>query len=152
MRCTLPAVVVSILLGACGLFISINVAGSAEISTGSGVVIGAQGEVLTNAHVVANCGQITVRSPSGQTAAAFPMARDEKNDLAVIRSQLPPSAVATFRDAPIRAGEMVVALGYPLSGLLATTPNLTVGNVSALAGLGDDTRYLSDHRTCAARQ
>ena len=35
-----------------------------------------------------------------------------------------------------------MALGYPLSGLLATTANLSVGNVSALAGLGDDLRYL----------
>jgi hypothetical protein len=33
-------------------------------------------------------------------------------------------------------------LGYPLSGLLASTANLSVGNVSALAGLGDDSRYL----------
>jgi hypothetical protein len=33
-------------------------------------------------------------------------------------------------------------LGYPLPGLLASTANLTVGNVSALAGLGDDSRYL----------
>jgi S1-C subfamily serine protease len=33
-------------------------------------------------------------------------------------------------------------MGYPLAGLLATTANLTVGNVSALAGLGDDARYL----------
>jgi hypothetical protein len=42
----------------------------------------------------------------------------------------------------VRAGDTVVALGYPLAGLLATTANLTVGNVSALAGLGDDSRYL----------
>jgi hypothetical protein len=42
----------------------------------------------------------------------------------------------------VRAGDAVVALGYPLVGLLATTANLTVGNVSALAGLGDDSRYL----------
>jgi Trypsin-like peptidase domain len=35
-----------------------------------------------------------------------------------------------------------VALGYPLSGLLAGTASLSVGNVSALAGLGDDTRFL----------
>jgi hypothetical protein len=33
-------------------------------------------------------------------------------------------------------------LGYPLSGLLATTANLSVGNVSALAGLDDDSRYV----------
>jgi surface antigen len=33
-------------------------------------------------------------------------------------------------------------LGYPLSGLLASTANVSVGNVSALAGLADDSRYL----------
>jgi uncharacterized protein len=71
------------------------------------------------------------------------IARDEKNDLAVVRSKLPLSSVVAFREGgPVRAGDAVVALGYPLSGLLATTANLSVGNVSALAGLGDDSRYL----------
>jgi S1-C subfamily serine protease len=124
------------------IFSSMNFGRTADISIGSGVVIGAQGEVLTNAHVVENCAQITIRSSSGDVASAFLVAHDEKNDLAIIRRQLPLSAVATFREGPIRAGEMVVALGYPLSGLLATTANLTVGNVSALAGLADDSRYL----------
>jgi S1-C subfamily serine protease len=50
---------------------------------------------------------------------------------------------------PVRAGDVVVALGYPLSGLLASSPNVSVGNVSALAGLGDDSRYL---QTSAPRQ
>jgi hypothetical protein len=92
--------------------------------------------------VVENCTKITVRSSSAASAAVL-VARDEKNDLAVVRSKLPLSSVATFREgAPVRAGDAVVALGYPLSGLLATTANLSVGNVSALAGLGDDSRYL----------
>ena len=48
-----------------------------------------------------------------------------------------------FREGlPVRAGDAIVALGYPLSGLLATEANLSVGNVSALAGVADDTRYL----------
>ena len=51
--------------------------------------------------------------------------------------------MAAFLDGgPVRAGDPVTALGYPLSGILATTANLSVGNVSALAGLGDDSRYL----------
>jgi hypothetical protein len=71
------------------------------------------------------------------------IARDEKNDLAVVRSKTPISSVTNFRaGAPVRAGDAVVALGYPLSGVLATAANLSVGNVSALAGLGDDSRYL----------
>ena len=100
------------------------------------------GEVLTNAHVVENCTKIIIRSSSA-ASAAFLVARDEKNDLALVRSKLPLSSVVAFREGgPVRAGDAVVALGYPLSGLLATTANLSVGNVSALAGLGDDSRYL----------
>jgi S1-C subfamily serine protease len=36
----------------------------------------------------------------------------------------------------------LVSLGYPLSGLLSSDANVSVGNVSALAGLRDDSRYL----------
>jgi S1-C subfamily serine protease len=124
------------------LIISIGSVHAADTSSGSGVVIGDHGEVLTNAHVVENCTQITVRFSSAASAALV-VARDEKNDLAVVRSKTPISSFAKFRDGtPVRAGDAVVALGYPLSGLLATTANLTVGNVSALAGLRDDSRHL----------
>ena len=116
--------------------------GRAADASGSGAVIGLRGEVLTNAHVVKDCTQIAIRSSSGDSAGAVVIALDEKNDLAVVRSQTAFSSVAALRDQPIRTGDSVVALGYPLSGLLATTANLTVGNVSALAGLGDDSRYL----------
>ena len=116
---------------------------AADASSGSGVVIGTHGEVLTNAHVVKNCAKITVRSSSGDPASAILIAQDEKNDLAVLRSDSPLSSFAAFREGgPVRAGDAVVVLGYPLQGLLATTANLSVGNVSALAGARDDSRYL----------
>ena len=115
---------------------------AAENSYGSGVVVGDHGEVLTNAHVVKNCTRITVRTSAQDSAVALVVARDDQNDLAVVRSNTPLSPVATFRDGPIRAGDEVVALGYPLAGILASTANLTVGHVSALAGLGDDARFL----------
>ena len=110
-------------------------------SFGSGVVFGAGGEVLTNAHVVNNCTKITIGASSA--SAATLVASDEKNDLAVVRGNVHLSSVIAFREGkPVRAGDVVVAVGYPLSGLLATTPNVSVGNVSALAGLGDNSRYL----------
>ena len=103
--------------------------------------------------MIEHCTQITVRSSSGDSAAALVIARDEKNDLAVVRGTLPFTSVVAFRDGgPVRAGETVVALGYPLSGLLATSANLTVGNVSALAGLSDDSRYLQISSPRAAWQ
>jgi len=125
------------------LAISMASGHAADALSGSGVVVGDHGEVLTNAHVVNACAQISVRSSPADLATAQLIARDEKNDLAVVRSTAPLSSVATFRDGkPVRAGDAIVALGYPLAGLLATTANLTVGNVSALAGLRDDSRYL----------
>src|SRR5262249_21233898 len=87
-----------------------------------------------------NCMKITIGASS---ASAALVASDTKNDLAVVRGNVHLSSIVAFREGkPVRAGDVVVALGYPLSGLLATTPNVTVGNVSALAGIGDDTRYL----------
>jgi S1-C subfamily serine protease len=115
---------------------------AADTFTGSGVVIGTRGEILTNSHVVEGCETITVQFSSKNSETAVVVARDQKNDLAVVRSRNPSPAVAAFQEgAPLRAGDAVVALGYPLSGLLATAASLSVGNVSALAGLGDDSRY-----------
>jgi hypothetical protein len=118
----------------------------AEISTGSGVVIGTKGEILTNSHVVEACQTITVKLASGISQPSTLIARDERNDLAVIRlggTDNPPASIAMLREGlPVRPGDAIVALGYPLSGVLATEANVSVGNVSALAGLADDSRYL----------
>jgi len=119
-----------------------SVRGASSIG-GSGVIISAGGDILTNAHVVNDCAQISVRNSSGVSTSAFLVARDEINDLAVVRSKTTYTSVAAFREgSSVRAGDAVVALGYPLSGLLSTTASVSVGNVSALAGLRDDTRYL----------
>ena len=112
-------------------------------STGSGVLIGAHGEILTAAHVVEGCDATTVQFPSKPMQPADVVARDDQNDLAVLRTANPPAgAGVAFREGkPIRPGDNVVALGYPLSGLLASSANLSVGIISALAGLGNDSRY-----------
>lgn len=41
-----------------------------------------------------------------------------------------------------RLGETVAAFGFPLTQLLATSGNFTLGNITAMAGIGDDTRYI----------
>src|ERR1700756_3249581 len=57
-----------------------------RLARGSGVVVGSRGEILTNAHVVKDCTRISVRPPSGHSFAARVIARDDKNDLAVVTS------------------------------------------------------------------
>jgi S1-C subfamily serine protease len=119
---------------------------AADISSGSGVVIGVHGEVLTNAHVVEACRTITVKLASRNSETAVLVTRDERNDLAVVRingTNNLLTSVAAFREgAPIRAGDSIVALGYPLPGLLATDANVSIDSVSALSGIADDSRYL----------
>jgi S1-C subfamily serine protease len=45
-------------------------------------------------------------------------------------------------DNGLRAGDSVVAVGFPFPGLLASEANVTTGTVSALAGIGNDARFL----------
>jgi serine protease Do len=42
----------------------------------------------------------------------------------------------------IRLGESVASFGYPLANVLSSSGNFALGNITALAGLGDDSRYL----------
>jgi uncharacterized protein len=44
--------------------------------------------------------------------------------------------------AAVRAGERVVAVGFPLVSFLAEQANVTIGDVSSLAGISGDSRYL----------
>ena len=77
----------------------------------------------------------------GATADAKIVARDVRNDLALLGTALTVKKVAAFR-ASIRLGEPVEAFGYPLADVLARSGNFTLGNVSALVGIGEDSRYL----------
>jgi Trypsin-like peptidase domain/Sel1 repeat len=105
--------------------------------SGSGFVVTRRGHILTNAHVIEGCGlvQVGVNSTGHHTAQV--VATDLQNDLALLRITPGAPAVASFRQgALIRQGERVIAMGFPLHGLLASAPNLTSGAVSAVAGIG----------------
>jgi serine protease Do len=107
-------------------------------SSGTGFAISSRGDVLTNNHVVDGCTSITLEQSGQSGIAGSVIARDRTNDLAVLRSNLKPGVVFALKPE-LRVGENVAVFGFPLSDRLATTGNFTVGYVSALAGLGDDT-------------
>jgi putative serine protease PepD len=113
--------------------VTLNVDGSTESGTGSGVIIRSDGYILTNNHVVAvaaNGGTITVDFYKGkQKVPARIVGRDPKTDLAVVRvngTNLP--AATLGQSSSLVVGDPVVALGAPL-GLSST---VTSGIVSAL--------------------
>jgi S1-C subfamily serine protease len=111
------------------------------VKTGTGFFVTNDGRVITNAHVVRDCTEIHVGTGQGNFADARVIARDTTNDLALLKVDINSSRVASLR-FPVRLGENVEAFGYPLTQLLATTGNFTTGNVTALAGIGDDSRYI----------
>jgi S1-C subfamily serine protease len=110
-------------------------------SSGTGFLITTAGVVLTNAHVVENCSAIRATASQGTTSAAKVVARDVLNDLALLSTGLAVNKVAAFRSTA-RLGEAVEAFGYPLTDVLSKSGNFTLGNVSALVGVGEDSRYL----------
>lgn len=99
-------------------------------SAGSGVIIGEDGTILTNYHVVAGATNLEVKFADGSTASAEVVGDDPGNDLAVIRADTSgiTVTVATLGDsASVRIGDPVLAIGNPFS--LAGT--MTQGIVSA---------------------
>jgi S1-C subfamily serine protease len=114
-----------------------------QVSSGSGFLLSTTGHVVTNSHVVRSCSRISVRAPGGSVSPAKVLARTEADDLAVLKADMRADIAATLRTGPsVRVGEAIVVFGFPLSGLLASTGNATTGNVTALAGLRDDSRQL----------
>ena len=69
--------------------------------------------------------------------------KDKVNDLELIKVKFETPTFAMFRSGKkVRPGDSVVAFGFPLMGLLSSSGALTTGTITALAGLGDDTRML----------
>ena len=111
-------------------------------SAGSGILVSRDGMVLTNAHVVEQCRTISVKPADGPTLVANLAAKDAGNDLALLKTSLRGIDIARFReDRPLRSGDDVVVVGYPLSSLLSREANVTAGVISAMAGIHGDVRH-----------
>src|SRR5579863_1714504 len=97
---------------------------------GSGFLINADGQILTNNHVVSGSSQVEVTLPDQSTYKAEILDRDQVNDLALIK--IAPKRKLPFLNLGdsehIQVGQKVLAIGQPL-GLDGT---LTVGVISTL--------------------
>lgn len=115
---------------------SLNLFGGGETqkqgeATGSGIVIDANGTILTNYHVVENAIKVTVSFEKGKAVEAKVVGKDPSNDLAVLRIStdgltLHPLTLGDSSTAQV--GDPVLAIGNPFD--LERT--LTTGVISAL--------------------
>ncbi|MET9969304.1 trypsin-like peptidase domain-containing protein [Streptomyces sp. NPDC006356] len=110
--------------------VEINAQSNAGSSTGSGVIITSDGEIVTNNHVVSGASSIKVRTSDGKQYTAEVVGTDSSKDLALIKLQNASGlTVATLGDSSgVQVGDQVVAIGSP-EGLTGT---VTSGIVSAL--------------------
>jgi serine protease Do len=103
-------------------------------SMGSGVIISADGDVVTNAHVVRNATRIKVTLPDNREFPAELEGIDETRDLALLKitgKDLPAAAMGNSDDLMI--GEWSIAIGNPFGFMLEDAqPTVTVGVISAL--------------------
>ncbi|MGV8859092.1 S1C family serine protease [Rhodoglobus sp.] len=127
--------VTSVVAKAAPAIVTINVSGQNTGGSGSGVIISADGNVITNAHVVTLDGKVadpkvTVTTNDGRLLSATVVGFDSISDIAVIHiddaSDMPFIDIAD--SSKLNVGDATVAIGAPL-GLSGT---VTSGIVSAL--------------------
>ena len=105
-----------------------------EQGSGSGIIISADGYIVTNQHVIDGATEIEVVLNTGTTYQAKVVGQDTKTDLAVLKIE--PKADETLTAAvlgdstTVQVGELAVAIGNPMG--MEFSGSVTAGIVSAV--------------------
>lgn len=108
--------------------------------SGSGFLLHQTNFIVTAYHVIEGASQIAIRFPSGASYSARIAARDIKNDLAILKLlEFTPNEDGFRMDlkSSLSAGDLVHALGFPLTNELGQQPSIVSGEVSSTTGLDD---------------
>ena len=101
------------------------------VGVGTGIILDEDGYVLTNNHVIADAGAITVTLHDGESYRGLLVGGETNPDIAIIKldaSGLQPANTGTSSD--LRVGEDVIAIGHALA--LSGGPTVSRGVISAL--------------------
>ncbi|AFL76089.1 S1 family peptidase [Thiocystis violascens] len=108
-----------------------TVPGKRLASIGAGFFVDTEGALLTNAHVVKDCGALVVSRPGGEMRPARLIAAEPGIDLALIKTDFRPQRGAVFAPPDALLPTRVSIIGYPNQGLAPLRPLLTAGGISA---------------------
>ena len=114
-----------------GSVVSISASAQSGKSSGTGIVLSADGYLITNHHVIENAQVIAVQTSDDRQFQASIIGSDEASDLAVLKVDATDLQPAEFGDSgKLAVGDRVVAIGDPLGAQLRGT--MTSGIVSAI--------------------
>ena len=113
-------------------------------SSGSGIIMTADGYIVTNAHVVEDAAGITVVLENGDAYAAELIGADSDTDLAVLKIEASNLTYAEFGNSDeLERGDRVIAIGNPGAMILAEVGDFSnfasADKLLAYAGLSPST-------------
>lgn len=110
-------------------------------STGTAFIVSSNGYALTNYHVIDGCAEV---KNAGEDADIKIIGGDKINDIALLKLGGNDYDFAKISRNPdeLRQGDEIIVFGYPLSSDLSSKGNLTVGSVSSLIGLENNTNVI----------
>lgn len=107
----------------------------APAGMGSGLILSADGNILTNNHVVASADALRVRLHDGREFDARIIGRDRATDLAVLRIDAEGLTQAVMGDSDeLEVGDWVVAVGNPFGFESTVTAGIISGKGRSLSG------------------
>lgn len=118
---------------------------------GSGVIVGEEGVILTNDHVVEDANDIYVRLMDGREFEAAVQGKDSNTDLAVIKIEAKDMPAIKIGDSDaLRVGQWVLAIGSPLQPELAHSVTSGIVSAKGRSGVGGLSAYQDYIQTDAA--
>lgn len=114
-----------------------------QYSSGTGFFVNRVGHVITNAHVVKGCESIELRTAHGNVSAAL-VARDEKQDLAILLGDGAPPAIAPLRwnISQLSVGDKLYLYGFPGQRGSAGQPSFAQTKLDGLLGPSGEPQWL----------
>ncbi|HKH04235.1 MAG TPA: trypsin-like peptidase domain-containing protein [Acidimicrobiales bacterium] len=111
---------------------------------GSGVIVGSDGVVVTNAHVVGDADEVRLTFADATTATAEVVAADPASDLAVLRPDRDGLPALELAEGLPDAGQLAIAIGNPLGFENSVTAGVISGVQRALPGAAGEAPGLVD--------
>jgi|APSaa5957512535_1039671.scaffolds.fasta_scaffold13919_3 S1-C subfamily serine protease len=115
------------------------------VSGGTGFLFSSKDYVITNYHVVEGANSIRAKFTNGQMVEAVVVAKDPKNDIAILKlANAPPLSAIPIKlgdSSQARTGEKIFTIGYPASKIMGERPKYSEGVINSMTGLKDDPAF-----------